>query len=179
MGSREWIPLEVEFISLHQVHWVLTTTWHLLLGGTNATGLLFVQDVHRYLWKLSHLLRRVPPTRVICSSIPAHFATPGKALSVATLPIPSIYQPEANSQESAKGSYLSSLWFISWLFAFIKKKSKQSLLLALLSSFVVKTTVLAWVCTDAQNEWPLLMVSTFKLRQSSIYMSNREFSRAV
>ena len=73
-----------------------------------------------------------------------HTATPGKALSVATLPIPPTYQPEANSQESAKGSYLSSLWFISWLFAFIKKKSKQSLLLALLSSFVVKTTILVW-----------------------------------
>lgn len=106
-------------------------------------------------------------------------ATPGKALSVATLPIPPTYQPEANSQKSAKGSYLSSLWFISWLFAFIKKKSKQSLLLALLSSFVVKTTILVWVCTDAQNEWPLLMVSAFKLRQSSISTSNREFSRAV
>ena len=153
--------------------------WHLLLGGTNATSLLFVQNVHCYLWKLSHILRRVSPPRVICRSKQAHYATPGKALSVATLPIPPTYQPEANSQESAKGSYLSSLWFIFWLFTFIKKNSKQSLLLALLSSFVVKITILAWVCADAQNEWPLLMVSTFKLRQSSIYTSNREFSRAV
>lgn len=81
----------------------------------------------------------------------------GRAYSVTTLPILSVYQPEANSQEGAKENYLSPLWFIPWILAFIKKKSKLTLC-CLFYTFVL--------C-----QWKLLFLpgSAQMLRISSLY----------
>ena len=98
----------------------------------------------------------------------------GRAFSVATLPILSVYQPEANSQESAKESYLSSLWFISWLLAFIKKKSKLTLY-CLFYTFVLSENYCSCLGLHRRSELVVCINGVIFQTETEQYISGRVF----